>query len=262
MPPQKPLTKHQQELINVVKSAHDTLLVARRVKSQEVERRLAEARIQAERDWDEIEARIRHDVIAEIAVHESNEDEALIAAYEAGVPVRNIALQGFGNRLDGAVHQKLRDLRADGRVGNVEGYQPRLTDGDRVVSFPKPVDVETILAEKTTISPPVFTLDGPLVLVPADTSGLNEIAVPSVKITMDERDPYFKQIEGNMRKGTQWKGATHATLYLHPATGALIAHESKEPGDILWDHPVARWVKDHESEARAGVEAALATLNA
>jgi len=37
----------------------------------------------------------------------------------------------------------------------------------------------------------------------------------------------------------------------------LTAFESKETGETIWDHPVARWVKDHPEEARAGFDRAL-----
>jgi len=255
----KPLSKSQQELINVVKAAHKTLMVARRTKTAEVERRLAEARIQAQREWDRIEAGIRLDVAAEIAQHEAAEDEAIIAAYNAGIPVRRIALDGFGNRLDGAVHAKLRDLRADGRVGNALDYQRRGDDAERAVEFPRPVEIDAVLAERTEIAAPAFTfMDEPLVLVEESAPGAGDgVTVAACLLTMDDRDPYFKQIAPNARRGTPHVGATTATLYLHPATGELIVHESKETGDLLWDHPVARWVKDHPEEAARGFADAM-----
>jgi hypothetical protein len=250
----KPLTRHQQELVNVVKATHQNLIVARKVKTQEIDRRLTEARIQAERDWAKIEATIRLDVDAEIAAFEAAEDEAIIAAYENGVPVRRIALDGFGNRLDGAVHAKLRDLRKDGRVGNVEGYQRRDDEAERVVAFPQPVDVDSVLAERTTLNEPTFTLNPePLILVdPAPDGSDPGITVPAVTLELDERDPWFASIQGRARRGTPYAQATTVTLYLHPATGELTTHESKETGDLIWDHPVARWVKDHQEDALAG----------
>ncbi len=247
----RPLTQHQQELLNVVKATHQTLMIARKTKTAEIERRIAEARIQAAREWDEIEAGIRVQIAAEIAHHESAEDEAIIAAYEAGVPVRRMALDGFGNRLDGAVHAKLRDLRADGRVGNVSGYQGADPDDERAVAFPKPVEIETVLAERTEIARPVFTaLKEPLWLVDESSYGAGDgVSVMPVLLKMDERDPYFASIAKNARKGTPYRHATTATLYQHPATGELTVYESKETGETLWDHPVARWVKDNYRDA-------------
>lgn len=66
---------------------------------------------------------------------------------------------------------------------------------------------------------------------------------------MDARDPYFASIAKNARRGTPYRHATTATLYQHPATGELTVHESKETGETLWDHPVARWVKDNYRDA-------------
>ena len=37
------------------------------------------------------------------------------------------------------------------------------------------------------------------------------------------------------------------------------ARESEEVAyPEIWDHPVARWVRDHQDEARAGYDAAIA----
>lgn len=253
----KPLELHQQELINVVKAAHSNLIVARKVKAQEIERRLAEARIQAERDWDATEVRIREDVAAEIAAHEAAQDEAVITAYEAGIPVRAIALDGFGNRLDGAVHQILRTLRQDGRVGNVIGYQTRKGEPERVVEFPTAVDVQSVLEESLELQPPTFSPRDELVLVEADALGNDAVTVPAITLQLDARDPWFKSIAHNARPSTPYLHATTCTLYLHPGTGELTVHESKELGDVLWDHPVARWVKEHPTEARIGFDSAI-----
>lgn len=267
MPPKpRPLTDHQQEMLNLVKAAHRTHAVARRVKASEIARRLSEARIKVQREWDEIEAGIRLDVADEIAVHDSNLDEALIAAYDAGVPVRRIALDGFGNRVDGAVHARLAALRADGRVGNAEDYNVinpatgEIDDTIRTTVLPEQIDVAAVLAEKYTISEPELTLlPDPLVLLEESAPGAGDgISVQAVRITMDERDPYFNTIAGNARKGSPHKNATTATLYLHPATGELTTHESKEAGELIWDHPVCRFVKDHPSEVREEFDRVIA----
>lgn len=247
------LSPSQQELLRIVRAAHDNLIVARQVRLSEITRRLAEARIEFERELANAEARIRREIDHEIAAHESAEDEAVIAAYEAGIPVRRIALDGFGNRLDGAVHAKLRDLRHEGRVGNVS------KDGENVSTFPQPIDVSGLLLESNQIKEPTFrALPTPLELVePSSPDAADGVYVDAVLLTMDDRDAYFARIAKNMRKGTPFAKATAATLYLHPHSGALTVLESKEKGDILWDHPVARWVKDHPAEARAGFDAAF-----
>jgi hypothetical protein len=261
----QPLDYDQQRLITIIKSTHTNLAVARKTRVAEIERRTAAAKraIQAEYEG-RIEAAteaIKLDVDGEIAHHESSLDEALIAAYNAGIPIRRMALDGFGNRFDGAVHQMLRDLRTDGRLGNRVGYQRNTSDaldGETAVEFPKPVDIETMLSDVVTVQAPVFTREPrKLVLVEADANGENEVSVDIVLLEMDPRDPYFKSIHPNARPGTPFLRATTATLYKHPATGALMVHESKEEGDVLWDHPVARWVKDHPEEAHVGFDTAF-----
>jgi len=261
----QPLDYDQQRLITIIKTTHTNLAVARKVRVAEIERRTAAAKRAIQSEYEgRIEAAaeaIKLDVDAEIAHHESSLDEALIAAYNAGIPIRRMALDGFGNRFDGAVHQMLRDLRTDGRIGNRVGYQRNTTDaldGETVVEFPKALDVEEMLSEVVTVREPIFTREArKLVLVEADPDGNSEVSVDSVLLEMDPRDPYLKSILSNARPGTPYMRATTATLYLHPATGALTVFESKEEGDVLWDHPVARWVKDHPEEAREGFDSAF-----
>ena len=246
----KPLTIEQQQLINVVKATHDTLILARRLKAQEVERRLDEARIQHERDWAKTEAQIRIDMDREITAHASAQDEAVIVAYNHDIPVRRIALEGFGNRLDGAVHSILRDLRKDGRVGNAVGYQGGRDSNTAVeagVVFPETVQVEEILSDALVIQDVEFSLGETLELVP----GAPEYNAQSVIVSLDIRDPYRRRIEKNARPGTPFMHALTATLYRHPATGELMVLESNEEGDVYWDHPVARWVKDHREQAES-----------
>ena len=255
----QPLDGHQQELINLVKAAHQNLNLARKTKVSETGRRLAEAKLQLERDLERTEIRIRDTLDREVATHASALDEAVIAAYEAGIPVRRIALDGYGNRVDGAVHETLRALRADGRVGHRVGYQRNTTpelDTRAETTFPVPINVHEIITESTSIAGPKFENTGSLVLVEPDRDGKDGVIVPRVTLTLDSRDPWFRSIENNARVGTPFRHATSVTLYLHPATGDLVTHESREDGEVIWDHPVARWVKVHPDEARAGYLAA------
>ena len=260
MPKQpKPLDLHQQELVNIVKAAHRTLAVARKTRTTELARRIAEAKLASERRLERELVLIKMDLDAEVVAHETNLDEALIAAYSEGVPIRRIAFDGFGNRYDGGVQQLLVKLRADGRLGNREGWQ-RNTDEDvePTVIFPEPVDLSGILAESTTIAEPTFLrLPSPITLVEADAAGEDGVYAEAVLLTLDSRDPWFKRIEKNARPGTPFLHATTVTLYLHPATGELQTFESRETGETFWDHPVARWVKDHPEEALAGFRVAL-----
>lgn len=276
---QIPLDNHQQDLINLLKSAHNALSIARKLKPIELSRRIdatrngAEAaareaidiakgaydakvaliRMAREKAIDESTEGIRQELTAEIVAHESNLDSALIEAYNDAIPIRRIALDGFGNRYDGGVQQLLVKLRADGRIGNREKYQ-RNTEGSRAeVAFPKPFDMDATLAEGNNIGEPTFTLlPVELVLVQPDENGQNGMTVPAVRLDMDERDPWFKRIEANARPGTPYKRATYCTLYEHPATEAIVAHESREEGQTFWDHPVARWAQMHYDAAQAG----------
>lgn len=257
----RPLDTHQQELVNVIKAAHQNLAVVRRMRSGELARRMTADRLRIEQDveraLEESATRVRMTLDAEVAAHESALDEALIAAYNAGVPTRRIGLDGFGNRYDGGAAQLIAKLRDDGRIGTRVGYQRKNGEYDTSVRFPEPIDTEAILSEATTIAEITFGRASDLTLVQPDKNGENGIAVPAVIITMDSRDPWFASIKGNARPGTQWIGATTAVLYLHPSTGELLAHESKELGTTLWDHPVARWVKENMALAREGFDTAM-----
>lgn len=265
MSAQKSLDIHQQELVNIIKAAHSTLAVARKVRSAELARRIRAEKQRIEREaeqaLDESAARVKLELDGEVAAHESALDEALIAAYNASVPIRRIALEGFGNRYDGGVHQLYVKLRDDGRIGNRGNYQANgpvsIEDNRTEVFFPEPVNVDGILAEATTIYEPTFTrIAEPLVLVDSPDDPRNTVYADAVTLTLDARDPWFRAIEKNARVGTKYLHATSCTLYLHPATGELVAHESREKGSVTWDHPVARWAVEHPSEALAGFLAA------
>jgi hypothetical protein len=259
MSEQKTLDIHQQELVNIIKAAHSTLGVARKVRSSELARRIRSEKERIEREAekaiDESVARVKHELDSEVAAHESALDEALIAAYNALVPIRRIALDGFGNRYDGGAHQLIAKLRDDGRIGNRVGYQGNGVDIEETrteVFFPEPVNVESILAEATTIYGASFTaLAKPLELIPA-TATDDAVTVQAVTLALDARDPWFRSIAKNARAGTVFAKATSCTLYLHPASGELVAHESRETGATTWDHPVARWAKDHRAETLDG----------
>lgn len=259
----QPLDVHQQELINIVRVAHANLAIARKTKVSEMRRRMNEARSRLETELERAieaeEIRIRVALDSEVAHHEAALDDALIAAYEHNIPIRRIALDGFGNRYDGGVQQLLRALREDGRLGNRVNYQRNTSEVNAAMetAFPQVLDVQAILAESTTLQPPLFApIDKPLVLVEPDENGLNGVVVNAVKLTMDSRDPWFQSIEKNARANTRYRRATSCTLYLNPATNTLTALESKETGETLWDHPVARWVKDHPEAALEGYMAA------
>lgn len=281
---QKPLNVHQQELINIVKVVHQNLATARKTRVSEQNRRnialeasvkskldeelqdiarKAESdklllKLAAEKLIDELRVKGKSDLDAEVVAHEIALDDALIAAYEDGVPIRRIAIDGFGNRYEGGVQQLLNKIREDGRLGARTGYQRNVEDSETVVAFPALIDVNALLQHATSIAAPVYTpLPERLVLVEADKAGEGEISVPAVRLDMDLRDPYFASIARNAREKTPYLRATHCTLYTHPGTGELTVHESKESGLTTWDHPVARWVKEHKDEAEAGFSAAI-----
>lgn len=281
----KPLDIHQQELINIVKLAHENLALARKTRAAELERRIGEGVLQIELSTtraiqainDDAETtirtlkqraitstekqthRFRMEMDASLAAHESALDEALIAAYNGSVPVRRIALDGFGNRYDGGVQQLLAKLRADNRIGTRVGHQRNTSEPAdvTVVEFPKPLDMDAILEERTALEAPKFTRTKPIELVAPDENGIDGVVADAVRLDFDSRDPWFLSIRANARPGTEHLRATFCTLYLHPFSGELVAFESQELGVTLWDHPVARWAKEHPDEALAGFSAAL-----
>lgn len=304
----KPLDVHQQELVNIVKSAHENLAIARKVRSSELGRRMTDTKLgiqqgsereleeatknmassklriqheastelekaihdfesekmrialEAEGTYARLSVRVKLDLDAEVVAHEAALDDALIAAYNNGVPIRRVALDGFGNRYEGGVQQLLVKLRNDGRLGNRSGHQRNTGESETIVSFPKPIDVAGILSESTSINQPTYThLPVPLVLVEPDPKGdgTDGVIVPAVRLDMDLRDPWFARIQKDARPDTPFLRATFCTLYEHPATGEIVAYESKELGATLWDHPVARYVKNHKSEVAEGFRVAL-----
>ena len=249
----KPLDTHQQRLVNIIVQAHKNLALARKAKVSETERRIDEARIRHARLLEQAELAVRYDVEKEIEQHAAALEESVIAAYEAEVPIRRIALDGFGNRHDGAVHAMLRELRKDGRVGN-RGSETT------AVSFPPAIDFNEAINAVNEIQEPKFELMAdPLVLVPA-TNPEDEVTVQAVKLTMDARDPFFREIAADARPNTPFKDAVTCTLYLHPFSGELTTHESKETGEMIWDHPIARWVKKNRDEALSGFKSAISPL--
>lgn len=257
---QKPLDAYQRELVNLVKAAHTTVDVARRTSSTELSRRIRENRIRIEREHDESETQIKIDMDAEMVLHQSNLDEALIAAYEANVPIRQIALDGFGNQYTGGAQQRISKLRDDGRIGSKTGYQRNTGDSEPASSYPKPVDVASILAEATTMQAPTFKLMEQELVVIAATPTEEAITVSSyARLTMDERDPWFRSILGDAAPGATL-GATTATLFWNPynATEMRVLGSTEKIGK-KWHDPVAYWVALHPVEAFIGFKSAFAT---
>lgn len=250
----QPLDSNQQKLVNIVKATHQNLALARKTRVAEIQRRLHEKRIEINRLLDNAEHQVTMDINHEIAVHEAALDEALIAAYNAGIPVTRIALDGFGNRYPGTTTQLLNKLRAEGLIGSRDDYQRKGVSDPITVAFPEPIDASAVISEATTIANATYSALPDLLRLVPDT---DEFDVPAVLLTMDARDPYFKSISDNARPGTPYRYATTATLYLRPHDGSIAAFESDEKGTTFWDHPVARWVKDHPETARAGYDAAL-----
>lgn len=252
-PRRVPLTEDQEKILATLKAANQSHQLARRTKTNEIARRISEAKIEMQRKLEETEELIRINIANEIAQHASNADEALIAAYNAGITVRVIARDGFGNRHDTNVHALLRKLREDSRVGNVVGFQER-SDGttDRQIVYPEPVNMDQIILEATQIADPEVILhEEPFELLPPSSPGANDgVTVQAATIKLDHRDNYLASIRGNARKGSPYTAATTATIYIHPGSGQLVAHESREEGDLIWDHPIARFVKDHNDEVR------------
>lgn len=254
----KPLDAQQQDLIEILKTAHRTLAIARKTRASEVNRRVAEAKRRIEGELDRATARIKIEVDAELAFHEIALDEALIATYDAEISVRKIAAEGFGNRYDGGVQQLLVKLRADDRVGSRKGWRNEQEGLISTARFPGPVDVASLVSESDVVAEPTFAVRSePLVLVPASNDN-DEISVTAVILEFDPRDPWFASIAENARVGSPYLRATFCTLYVHPATGNLVAFESRETGEETYDHPIARYVKIYEKEVRVGFDRAIA----
>jgi hypothetical protein len=256
----KPLDSHQRELVNLIKAAHRNLGLARDTRKAEEARRLHEAKLQAARDWEKIAFGIRDDLDRELTEHASALDEALIAAYEAGVPVRAIALQGFGNQFDGGVQGKLRDLRQDGRLGMRHGHQRNKQDAvESHVAFPTPIDVEAVLEEATTVALPTFEPIGRYVLFEA-TAKEAEVAVDqAVLVTMDSRDPFFRDIEEQASFSAD-RGSLSVVLYDNPfKPGELRAPGLNLDPKERWMNRVAYWVALHPVEAREQFDAAVSS---
>jgi len=258
----KPLDAQQRALIEIIRAAHRNLAIARRTKVSETNRRIAESKIELTRMIDEGAARIRVEMDAELEKHATALDESLIVAYNNNVPIRRIAIDAFGSRYDGTVTALITALRNDGRLGVRVGHQGSKDGATEVVTsttFPSLLEVEEPLNSALEVQDPKFVpLLEMLELVPAGEDGNDGISVHAVELHLDYRDSWFKKIAKNPRAGTEYLSATFCTLYLHPATGELVAYESKETGDTIWDHPVARWVKSHPEEARKGYDAAVA----
>ena len=157
----RPRTEHEQKLINIVKAAHQNLAVARKTKAQEYQRRIALLHAELEADMlrktEEGMARLKLELDSEVVAHEASLDDALIAAYEAGIPVLQIARDGFGNRYPGGVQQLLVKLRNDGLIGSSTGYQRNTSDDvTPVVAFPEAIDVTATINEALTINDPAY----------------------------------------------------------------------------------------------------------
>lgn len=248
-----PLDAHQTELLNLVKVSHANLLLARQVRAAEAGRRRKVAKIEVERILESKLAQIDVDLENEMAAHASAEDEALIAAFEAGIPQRRIALDGFGNQYDGAVVQKLVKLREDGRIGNKIGYQRnnRAPEDSAQVVFPEPFDIDTELAEAQQIPDIDFQYAG--IYEAADGS-----EVDSVNVIIDKRDPWI-------RAAHQFKafGATDSlvvTIFLNPYRDELVAVDETLDPDKKWNNVAAYWVAKHPTEARTAYNAAIASV--
>lgn len=246
---------HQQELVNVVKAAHSTLAVARQTKSTEQARRIAELKLRLDREFEEESEKIRHDLDFALTQHEVNLDEALIAAYNNGIPIAVISAEGFGNRYAGTTQQLLNKLREDGRVGSSERGRRGET---RKVAFPEPVDVDSVLKESLTPTERTWeALDERLEIAPA-FEDRPAILVDSVRLTFDSRDPWFRSIPLPPHPdNVKYLHANTLVVFRNPGTGQIVSKDHREVSALFYEHPIARWVKDHQDEASAAFDAAL-----
>lgn len=251
MASQKPLDPQQNQLVGLIRVAHTNLQVAHRSRSSELARRLRENKLRIERDLEQTEAAIKINIDYEMAQHQSSLDETIIAAFNAGVPIRRIALDGFGNQYDGQANARLVKLRDEGRVGTKINYQRGSTPNLEEVVFPQPVVFEQLLSEATVVAEPAFKYLGP-------TEAADGTMVGAVTLTIDGRDPWLKTVQD--RKAY---GATHSlsvVLFINPYRDNLMAFDASLDPELRWDNAAAYWVATHAETARASFDAIIAAL--
>jgi len=223
------LNTEQELLLDATSAAYATARIAKNIANVEIKRRLAEAN-----------AQIQIDVEREIAQHEAELDEAIIAAIEGGVPALQIAIRAFGAKSPMGVYKRVWALRDDGRLNPslvINNIPIRPAD----TAMPESPEV----AKMISVQPPSFTPEEvPYEVAPG-------IRVSTVRLQLDARDPWFRDVADRLRPGTPFKRADHCILYRHPNTDEILAIESREVGDTMVDHPVARWALEHPDEVVA-----------
>lgn len=261
MPAPKPLTPAQASALVAIREARVLRDVARRNRSLEIERRLAD-----------VKARIAIEVDDQITALERSLNEAMVAAVEQGVSIRRIAFDAMGATYDGSVRRIIHEAMADARRGSLDEaeaeYRSRFGgEGDGASQFEPdapPVSgnsfiPEPIWAQADGLQPPVggprFTLVDPEHILFDD--GSERITVPTVAVEIDPLDPWILEVRENGRKGSEFLNATTCTIYRNPGTGKMVALESREDGASFYDHLAARWVKDHQEQASAGYDEAI-----
>lgn len=259
-------TPEQQAILAAARKARIDYEVAKRSRAQAIELKVNELRAQVIVQVDDA-----------INAHARALDDAMLAAVDAGVPIRRIAFDAFGARHDASVRRMIHEALADRRrhqheIGEVSG-----NDAEEPVALsdlpPMEVEIERgeiaitevdlpshILGNDAPVGAPRFTLVEVEHVLYED--GTERVTVPTVRVELDPLDPWIPQVREFARKGSEHRNTTVCTIYRNPGTGKMIALESSEPGSTFYDHLAARWVKDHQDEASAGYDAALATANA
>lgn len=246
------LTPNQQELLTGVREARMTLVEARKSKPAEIDRRAAllavqiaeaEARLAEEkRNIAAAKARLAAEVEDDINLLEIAFDDALLAAVEAGVPIRRIAIDALGTPHDASVRRMIFEAQADGRENVVSGNS----------LIPKPPESPRA---SLPVGGPRFTL------VDADYTlyddGAERYSAPTVLVELDPLDPWIGTMLDKGIKGSPDLTNTVCTMYRNPGTGQMRTLED-DPGSEFYTHLAARWVKEHQAEAASGYDAVLA----
>lgn len=239
MPKMKPLEPRQQNALSAVREARLSLEAARRNKSLEVERRMAD-----------VKARITVEVGDQITALERALDELMLEAVDQGVPIRRIATEAFSARYDGSVRRMIHLALADRRGEEIDPEEKPVSGNSLI-----PAAHEIIHADEPPVGGPRFTLDEVEHVLYEDEQ--ERITVVTVKVELDPLDSWIGRIREFGRKGSETLNATVCTIYKNPGDGKMLALESKEPGETFYDHLAARWVKDHQTQARFGYERAI-----
>lgn len=240
-----PLSPAQQVALANVREARIAYELAKRNRRAEIDRRMAD-----------VEARITLEVNDQVAALDVQLDDAMIAAVDAGVSIRRIAIDAMGATHDGSVRRMIHEALADRRNEELDSVTGGVSGNSLIPEVA--LDIERA-RQQQPVGAPRFTLHTAEHVLYEDQD--QRIVAPTVTLELDPFDPWIATMSENGRKGSETLSATVCTIYRNPGDGKIVALESRESGTTFYDHLAARWVKDHQAEAAAGYDAVLADAN-